>query len=70
MQVVTLWAVQNGYFDDVDVDDLKATQEAIGEYMTDRKAEIIKKISNSGKLDDALEAELKGALDEYKAANK
>jgi F-type H+-transporting ATPase subunit alpha len=70
MQVVTLWAVQNGYFDDVDVDDLKATQEAIGEYMTDRKAEIIKKISDSGKLDDALEAELKGALDEYKAANK
>ncbi|MGB0585474.1 MAG: F0F1 ATP synthase subunit alpha [Limisphaerales bacterium] len=70
MQVVTLWAVQNGYFDDVDVDDLKATQEAISEYMTDRKAEIIKKISNSGKLDDALEAELKGALDEYKAANK
>ena len=70
MQVVTLWAVQNGYFDDVDVDDLKATQEAIGEYMTDRKAEIIKKISNSGKLDDALEAELKGALDEHKAANK
>jgi F-type H+-transporting ATPase subunit alpha len=70
MQVVTLWAVQNGYFDDVDVDDLKATQEAIGEYMTDRKADIIKKISDSGKLDDALEAELKGALDEYKAANK
>ena len=70
IQVVTLWAVQNGYFDDVDVDDLKATQEAIGEYMTDRKAEIIKKISDSGKLDDALEAELKGALDEYKAANK
>ena len=70
MQVVTLWAVQNGYFDDVDVDDLKASQEAIGEYMTDRKAEIIKKISDSGKLDDALEAELKGALDEYKAANK
>ena len=70
MQLVTLWAVQNGYFDDVEVDDLKATQEAIGEYMTDRKAEIIKKISDSGKLDDALEAELKGALDEYKAANK
>ena len=70
MQVVTLWAVQNGYFDDVDVDDLKATQEAIGEYMTDRKAEIIKKISDSGKLDDALEVELKGALDDYKAANK
>ena len=70
MQGVTLWAVQNGYFDDVEVDDLKATQEAIGEYMTDRKAEIIKKISDSGKLDDALEAELKGALDEYKAANK
>ena len=70
MQVVTLWAVQNGYFDDVDVDDLKATQEAIGEYMTDRKAEVIKKISDSGKLDDALEAELKGALDDYKAANK
>ena len=70
MQVVTLWAVQNGYFVDVDVDDLKSTQEAIGEYMTDRKAEIIKKISDSGKLDDALEAELTGALDEYKAANK
>ena len=70
VQVSILWAVQNGYFDDVDVEDMDEAQNSITSYLQDRKAALLKKITTEGKLDDALEAELKAALDEYKSANK
>ncbi len=70
VQVSILWAVQNGYFNDVDVEDMDEAQNSITSYLQDRKADLLKKITTEGKLDDALEAELKGALDEYKSANK
>ena len=39
VQVCILWAVQNGYFDDVKVDDLKNSQAAITTFLQDRKAD-------------------------------
>ena len=69
-QVSILWAVQNGYFDDVEVDDLKKAQDSITSFLQDRKADLLAKIATEGKLDDATEADLKAALDEYKSANK
>jgi F-type H+-transporting ATPase subunit alpha len=69
-QVSILWAVQNGYFDDVGVDDLKKAQDSITSFLQDRKADLLAKIATEGKLDDATEADLKAALDEYKSANK
>lgn len=70
VQVSILWAVQNGYFNDVDVEDMDEAQNSITSYLGDRKADLLKKITTEGKLDDVLEAELKAALDEYKSANK
>ena len=70
VQVSILWAVQNGYFNDVDVEDMDEAQNSITSYLEDRKADLLKKITTEGKLDDALEAELKATLDEYKSANK
>ncbi len=36
--VATLWAMQNGYFDDVAVDKIKDCQAKLQEYLTTRKA--------------------------------
>ncbi len=70
VQVSILWAVQNGYFNDVEVEDMDKAQDSITSYLQDRKSDLLKKISTEGELDDALEAELKATLDEYKSANK
>ena len=70
IQVAILWAVQNGYFDDVEVDDLKDSQASITTYLQDRKADLLTKISTVGELNNEVKAELKAALDEYKSANK
>jgi F-type H+-transporting ATPase subunit alpha len=70
VQVSILWAVQNGYFDDVAVDAMEATQESLTAYLQDRKTDLLKKITAEGKLDDALEADLKSAIEDFKSANK
>ncbi|MDE2712947.1 MAG: F0F1 ATP synthase subunit alpha [Verrucomicrobiota bacterium] len=70
VQVSILWAVQNGHFDDVAVEDMEATQDALTAYLQDRKADLLNKITVEGKLDDALEADLKSAIEDFKSANK
>ena len=70
VQVSILWAVQNGYFDDVAVEEMESTQDAITAYLQDRKADLLNKITTEGKLDDTLEADLKSAIEDFKSANK
>ena len=70
VQVAVLWAVQNGYFDDVDVEEVKNAQASIATFLQDRKADLLKQITTEGQVNDEVEASLKAALDEYKSANK
>ena len=70
IQVAILWAVQNGYFDDVEVDDLKAAQASITTYLQDRKVDLLTQIATVGELNDEVKGDLKVALDEYKSANQ
>ena len=70
IQVAVLWAVQNGYFDDVDVDEVKNSQASIATFLQDRKAALLKQITTAGQVNDEVKANLKAALDEYKSANK
>src|SRR5690349_7615340 len=65
-QAAVLWAAQNGYFDTVAVDKVKDFQNKLTEYLTDRKAEVIGKIAREKALSDALAAELKAAVTEFK----
>jgi F-type H+-transporting ATPase subunit alpha len=65
-QVAVLWAVQNGYLDDVPVDRVKNFQTTMTEFMTTRKPELLKQIARQGALNDALTEELKGAADQLK----
>jgi F-type H+-transporting ATPase subunit alpha len=66
VQVAVLWAVQNGYVDDVPVERIKDFQARLTEFLTLRKAELLKKIAQEKMLSDALVAELKTVIDSFK----
>jgi F-type H+-transporting ATPase subunit alpha len=66
IQAAVLWAVQNGYFDDVAVDKVKDFQAKLTDYLTSRKAELVSKIGREKALGDALVGELKAAITEFK----
>jgi F-type H+-transporting ATPase subunit alpha len=70
VQVAVLWAVQNGMMDDVAVDKIKDFQAKLTDYLTTRKGELMAKIGKEKALSDALTAELKTAITEYKQASK
>jgi F-type H+-transporting ATPase subunit alpha len=66
IQVIVIWAAQNGYLDEVPVERVKEFQNKLTEYFTTRKSELIAKIGKEKALSDALKAELKVAADEFK----
>ena len=63
-----LWSVQNGYFDDVPVDEVSDFQEKLQTYFTDRKGDLLLKIASEKKVTDEIAAELKAAVEEFKQA--
>src|SRR5579871_4710286 len=66
VQSAILWTVQNGFMDDVPVDKIKDFQAKFTEYLTTRKAELTGKIQKEKALSDALTADLKAAVTEFK----
>lgn len=65
-QVVTLWAVQNGKFDDVEVEQVGDFKNQLREYLETRKKDLLRKIETEGKLGDDLEAEVSDTIDAFK----
>ncbi|MFO1501645.1 MAG: F0F1 ATP synthase subunit alpha [Verrucomicrobiota bacterium] len=70
IQVVVLWAVQNAYLDDVPVEKVKDFQAKLTDYLTSRKAALVAKIGKERALSDALTAELKTVVAEFKQTYK
>jgi F-type H+-transporting ATPase subunit alpha len=68
--VAVLWAMQNGHFDDVDVDRVKECQAALEEFLTTCKADLLQKIADEKALSDDINAGLKTALEDFKATWK
>jgi len=66
VQVAVLWAVQNGYVDDVPVDRVKGFQGDLTECLNLRNTELLQKIASQKTISDELAAELKTALDLFK----
>src|SRR5580692_7341605 len=66
VQAAILWTVQNGLMDDVAVDKIKDFQSKLTEYLTSRKTQIMDKIRSEKALSDALTADLKAAVTEFK----
>jgi F-type H+-transporting ATPase subunit alpha len=65
-QVVILWAAQNNFLDDVPVDKIKDFQAKLADFFATRKADLLAKIRNEKAISDALAAELKAAVTEFK----
>ena len=70
LQVAVLWAMQNGYFDDVPVDGVKTFQNKLQDYFTTRKEAVLGMIREKGAIDDAISGELKVAVTEFKQGYK
>ena len=70
VQVAVLWVVQNGYVDEVPVEQVKEFQNKLAEFFTTRKMELLAKIVKEKALSDALTAELKAAAEEFKPTFK
>src|SRR5881396_266868 len=65
-QAAVLWTAQNGHFDDVAVEKIKDCQNKLTEYLATRKSALMGKVAKEGALSDALTAELKAAVTEFK----
>ena len=61
-----VWVVQNQYMDDVPVNRVKEFQAKWTEFITTRRAELLRKIAQEKTISDALKAELEVAADEFK----
>lgn len=70
VQVVVIWAVQNGYVDDVPVDRVKEFQNKLTEFVSTRKTDLLTKIVKEKTLSPALTAELKTTLEQFKESWK
>ena len=66
MQVALLWAVQNGYFDEVPLERVKEYQARLTENLSTSKAALLAKISQEKTLSDATTSELRAAADQFK----
>jgi len=66
IQVAVIWAVQNGYVDDVPVQRVKEFQTKLTEFISTRKTELLQTIAIEKSLNDKLTTELRAAMDQFK----
>ena len=68
-QAAVLWAMQQGLFDSVPVDQVKATQNKLIDFLETRKETVLNNIRTRAKIDEGIEKELGAALAEFKSFN-
>ncbi len=68
LQVAVLWSMQNGFLDDVAVDKVKDFQNKLQEFLNTRKDSLLTSIRDKGAIDDAITADLKAAVGEFKSS--
>ena len=66
IQIAVIWAVQNGYMDDVPVDEIKRFQAGLTEHLTTYRSALIQRIADEKVLSDPLTADLRAAVEEFK----
>jgi F-type H+-transporting ATPase subunit alpha len=66
VQIAVIWAVQNGYVDDVAVERIKTFQADWTDFLTTRKPELLQRIGKEKAIGDELKAALKAAADQFK----
>src|SRR6476661_8738818 len=66
LQIAVIWAVQNGYMDDVPVNRVKEFQSKVTEFLSTRKAELLGKIAQEKAMTPALTTEIRTTVDQFK----
>jgi F-type H+-transporting ATPase subunit alpha len=66
IQAAVLWSVQNNFVDDVAVEKVKDFQTKLTDFLQTRKADLLTKIRTEKVISDAIAAELKAAVTEFK----
>ncbi len=67
IMAVSLFAVENGYVDDIELEKVGDFESALHSYMSSSHADLVDKINSTGDFDDDIEAALKAAVDDFKA---
>jgi F-type H+/Na+-transporting ATPase subunit alpha len=67
MEVVLMFAMQKGYFDDVPVDKVKDCQEKMADYFRTRKEDVLKAILEKLAIDKDLDQQLQAAMKDFKS---
>ena len=67
-QACILYALVNGYLDDVEIPKVQGLEKALHDFMDSNHPEILKRITEAKELNEDIEASLKGAIEEFKAS--
>ena len=67
LQASVLWALQKGYYENIEVRHVVGAASSLREYFQTRKDALLTKIRTKGALDAEIETELKAACDEWKS---
>jgi F-type H+-transporting ATPase subunit alpha len=65
---VSLFAADQGYIDDVEIEKVLDFEHAMHGYMRASQTELMDKINESGDLNDEIEADLRAAIEDFKAS--
>ena len=63
---ISLYAVENGYLDDVELEKIGAFEDALLAFMNSDKKDLIQKINDEGEFNDDIEAAMKSSVEEFK----
>ena len=66
---VSLFAVENGFLDDIELEKIGAFEEALHDYMRAEQGELMARIGEDGNYDDAIEKDIEAAIAQFKAGN-
>ncbi|HJR46180.1 MAG TPA: F0F1 ATP synthase subunit alpha, partial [Actinomycetota bacterium] len=67
-QVISIWAVTNGYMDDVPLGKVNDFEQQLIEHVKSRNSDIGQKVVESGKLEDDTVEKLKKAVEDFKSS--
>jgi F-type H+-transporting ATPase subunit alpha len=70
LQVAVLWTIQNNHMDEVPVDKIKDFQLKLQDFFATRKDALLTSIREKKAVDDAITADLKAAVEEFKLTYK
>src|SRR5690625_5213241 len=65
-QIVSIWAGTNGYFDDVELEDVHRFEQELLDYVR-RNSEVVDQIRSTGKFEDETRDALKAAVEKFHA---